>query len=147
VAGIAALGLASERVLDELPEEAVRLNNLRDRMEERILSAVTGARVNGGGSERLPNTSNIAFKGVEGEAVLFGLDEHGIATSSASACAAEETDPSYVLTEMGLSMMEAMGSIRFSLGKYSTDDHVDTLLDVLPGVVKLLRKLMPGQDS
>jgi cysteine desulfurase len=145
VPAIAALARACELAVSELESESKRYTLLRDAMEERIVSEIEGARINGAGAPRLPNTSSVAFSGVEAEAVLISLDGHGIAVSSASACAAGHTDPSHVLTAMGLSRREAEGTLRFSLGKYSQEEHIDRLLSVLPGVVERLRRLTPGE--
>jgi len=141
VPAISALGEACKLAVEELARESRRISGIRDSMEKRILDAIPGSFVNGGDSPRLPNTSNITFSGVEAEAILIIIDEHGVQASSASACAAGHTDPSHVLRAMGLSREEAEGTMRFSLGKYSKKEHVDKLLSVLPGAVERLRML------
>lgn len=138
---IAALGQACERAVAEVAEESKRLAVLRDDMERRLLASIPDIVINGSEAERLPNTSNITFTGAEGEAILIGLDEHGIAASSASACSAGHTDPSHVLTAMGVKPSGAECTMRFSLGKYSIPAHIDTICSVLPGIVERLRNL------
>lgn len=138
---IAAMGEACRLEAQEIGDESSRIRALRESMERRILAGISGSRVNGLGADRLPNTTNVTFPGAEGEAVVIGLDEAGIAASSASACAAGHTDPSGVLLAMGLSREEAKASIRLSLGKYSTEDHIDRLMTVLPGIVERIRNL------
>jgi cysteine desulfurase len=139
--GIAALAVACHLAAKEARKESDRVRTLRENLEERILAEIPGSQVNGRTAPRLSNTTNVTFPGAEGEAVVIGLDEAEIAASSASACSASRTDPSHVLIAMGLSREEAEASIRLSLGKYSTADHIDRLLTVLPGIVKHLRDL------
>ncbi len=139
--GIAAMAEACRLAAEERDREAQRIASLRDSLEERILNRIPGTSINGNRSARIPNTSNITFRGAEGEAVIFNLDEFGIAASSASACAASHTEPSRVLLAMGLSKEEADASVRFSLGRWSEVSHVERLLDVLPGIIERLRSL------
>ncbi len=141
VPAAAAMAEACESAARDLEDEGKRICALRDEMERRIIESVADAKINGRESPRLPNTSNITFKNAEGEAMLIGLDEHGIYASSASACAAGHTDPSHVLTAMGLSREEAVCTMRFSLGKSSRDDDIDRLVEVLPEIVSRLRAL------
>jgi cysteine desulfurase len=94
--------------------------------------------------QRIAGTANVRFDGADGEAVLLGLDAHGIAASSASACAAAHSEPSYVLTAMGLTRRQAEDSMRFSLGRASTDEDVENFLDVIPGVVEKARAARTG---
>jgi cysteine desulfurase len=141
VPSIAAMGTACESSARELPEESARLSSLREKLEAGLKRGIEGVRINCERSPRLPNTSNVTFHGAEGEAILIGLDERGISVSSASACAAGRSDPSHVLTAMGLSVEEASNTIRFSLGRYSREEHVTKLLEVLPPVVERLRAL------
>jgi cysteine desulfurase len=138
---IAALAEACRLISSEMPADTPRVRVLRDAMEKRILAGIPGSRVNARSADRLPNTANVMFPGAEGEAIVIGLDEAEIAASSASACAASHTEPSSVLLAMGLSREEAESSIRLSLGKYSTGQHIDRLLDVLPAIVERLRNL------
>jgi cysteine desulfurase len=139
--GIVAMAEACRLAIEERDREAQRIASLRDSFEERILNRIPGTSINGNRSARIPNTSNITFRGAEGEAVISNLDEFGIAASSASACAARHTDPSRVLLAMGLSKEEADASVRFSLGRWSEVSHVERLLDVLPGIIERLRSL------
>lgn len=140
----AALGAACSLAVEELANEAARIGALRDELENRVLSTVARASINGAGAERLPNTSNITFEGAEGEAILISLDEHGIAASSASACSAGHGEPSHVLTAMGLTKAEAESAMRFSLGKFSNSGHVNAIYAVLPSIVERLRGLTAG---
>lgn len=141
VAGIAALGEAARLACEEREPESERLRVLRDRLEDGVLKAVPGTSVNGAGTGRISNTANIRFEAADGEAIVYGLDEQRIAVSSASACAASHTEPSYVLTAMGLSRREAEDSVRFSLGRYSDATDVERCLEVLPAVVDRVRSL------
>lgn len=138
---IAAMAEACRLAVNEIPVETPRIRALRDALEKRILDEISASRVNGQTEARLPNTTNMTFPGAEGEAIVIGLDEAEIAASSASACAASHTEPSSVLLAMGLSREEAEASIRLSLGKFSTADHIERLLAVLPGIVERLRSL------
>jgi cysteine desulfurase len=139
---VAAMAEACRLIANEIPSDTPRVRALRDAMEERILAGIPASLVNARATDRLPNTSNVTFTGAEGEAIVIGLDEAEIAASSASACAASHTEPSSVLLAMGLSREEAESSIRLSLGKYTTEHHIDRLLDVLPGIVERLRNLI-----
>jgi cysteine desulfurase len=139
VPGVAAMAEAASLASAERGAESERLAALRDRLEAGIRDAVNGARVNGAAAPRVANTSNVHFDGADGEAVMIGLDEHGIAASTASACAAGSEEPSHALMAMGLSKKEAGESLRFSLGLFSTDADVDHCLKVLPGVVERVR--------
>lgn len=143
---IAAFGKAAELALARQREDALRLGRLRDRMEESILRSIPGARRNGNRSLRLPNTSNLAFSGVEAEAVLLLLDQAGVCASSGSACTTGSLHPSHVLTAMGLREELANGSIRLSLGHDTTDAEIDHLLAVLPGIVARLRAAVPPPE-
>ena len=139
VPGIVGLGAAARIVLDKLESEARRLTEMRDRMEGAIIAAVPGSVVNGGKAPRVPNTSNIAFDGVEAESLLIALDLEGIAVSTGSACSSGTVDPSHVLMAMGLPPERVQGSIRFSLGAGTTGQEIDRLLEVLPQLVARLR--------
>jgi len=139
VAGIVGFGRAAELAMAHLKDENTRVRALRDRLENRILNAVSGVVRNGARDERLPNTSNLSFEGVEAEGILLLLDELGICASSGSACTSGSLDPSHVLIAMGCSVARARGSIRFSLGIYNTESEVDFLLKNLPSIVSRLR--------
>jgi cysteine desulfurase len=143
VAGVVALGRAAERVMAHFDDENSRIRNLRDRLEERILTGIPNTLRNGAKEPRLPNTTNIAFDFLEAEAILIELDRVGICVSSGSACTAGSVEPSHVLLAMGLSPARARGCVRFSLGIYNTDAEVDYLLKQLPPIIEKLRAASP----
>jgi len=116
---------------------------LRDRLEQGLLSAVPNARVNGTRESRLPNTANISFQFVEGEAILLMMDAFGICASSGSACTSGSLEPSHVLRAMGVPFTFAHGSIRFSLSRFNTDAEVDLVLKELPPIIARLRQISP----
>src|SRR5688572_15040972 len=147
VAGIVAFGKAAELALAHLNEENTRVRAMRDRLETTILSKIPNAIRNGGKEPRWPNTSNIAFDGIEAEAILMQLDQAGICASSGSACTTGSLEPSHVLTAMGVSPMRARGSVRFSLGIYNTEAEVDYALERLPGIVEKLRAISPAAEE
>ena len=143
VPGIVGLGEAAALARKKLPAEAERLTDLRDRLEGSILERIETTTVNGPGTARVPNTTNIHFEGLEGEALVIALDLKGMAVSSGAACSSGAVEPSHVLIAIGLSADQARSSIRFSLGQQNDAQQVDTLLDALPGVVQHLRHLSP----
>ena len=138
-AGIVAFGRAAELALGLLESEGVRLAAMRDRLEQGLLDRVPGTARNGAQEPRLPNTTNLAFAGVEAEAVLLMLDRIGVCASSGSACTTGSLAPSHVLTAMGIGAERARGSLRLSLGRYNTDEDVDYLLTHLPRIIARLR--------
>ena len=140
VPAIVGLGAAAEIAGGKLAAEGARLAALRDRLEAALLDRVPDATVNGGG-ERVPNTTNISFHGVEAEALLIALDLEGIAVSTGSACSSGTLEPSHVLRAMGLTPRRAQSSIRFSLGLGNTDHDVERVVEVLPPLVARLRAL------
>jgi cysteine desulfurase len=142
VPGIVALGKAAELAQVALPNVAEE-QKLRDRLEWGLLSAIPNTVINGDPVRRLPNTTNIGFKYIEGEAILLSLNEYGICASSGSACTSGSLEPSHVLRGMGLPYSVLHGSIRFSLSRYTTEAEVDRVLEVMPGVVERLRALSP----
>jgi len=144
VANIVAFGRAAELALKNLQQATTRVRALRDQLEEGILNSIPGTARNGAREPRLPNTSNIAFAGVEAEGILMLLDQAGICASSGSACTTGSLDPSHVLTAMGCSAARARGSIRFSLDIYNTGAEVDYVLKHLPGIIAKLRANAPG---
>jgi len=144
VASIVAFGRAAELAMASLPDEDTRVRALRDRLEDGILAGIQGTSRNGAKEPRLPNTSNVAFDGVEAEGILMLLDQAGICASSGSACTTGSLDPSHVLTAMGCSAARARSSIRFSLGIYNTEAEVDYVLNHLPGIIAKLRANAPG---
>jgi cysteine desulfurase len=143
VAGIVGLGEAAELAREELSERASRPSALRDRLEEGLLAQVPHARVNGSRAYRTPNTTNISFSCIEGEALVIALDLKGIACSTGAACSSGAIEPSHVLTAIGLPPVEARASLRFSLGRENTEEDVEFALSVVPGVFERLRELSP----
>jgi cysteine desulfurase len=143
VANIVAFGRAAELATANLEDENTRVRALRDKLEAGILGAIPGTVRNGAKEPRLPNTTNIAFDGVEAEGILMLLDQAGICASSGSACTTGSLDPSHVLTAMGCSAARARSSIRFSLSVYNTEAEVDYLLARLPGIIAKLRASAP----
>jgi len=144
VAGIVGLGAAAELARTWLAEDGAHaLANLRDRLERGILASVEEAGVNGGGADRVVNTSNLYFDHVEAEALVIALDLKGLAVSGGSACQSGATEPSHVLTAMGLSEARARASVRFSLSRLTTEDEVDAVVQMVPAAVARLRELAP----
>lgn len=143
VADIIAFGKAAELARASLETDVERIRILRNRMEEGIMAAIPGVTLNGAKEPRLANTSNLSFADCEAEAILLLLDREGMCASSGSACTTGSLAPSHVLTAMGLSPEHAMGAIRFSLSKYSTDAEVDQLLAKLPGIIQTIRGESP----
>ncbi len=147
VAGIVGFGEAARLAALEADSEAQRLAKLRDRLEAGLLASIEGIRVNGRDGPRLPGTSNVSIDGVEGESLLLMLDAKQIAASSGSACTSGSLDPSHVLLAMGLSPELAHGSLRFSLGRTSTDEDIDAVLSALPIIVERLRSIAPLRET
>jgi cysteine desulfurase len=143
VAGIVGLGKAAEIARGSLAADAERVGGLRDQLERGLLSRVADARVNGAGGARTPNTTNITFDGIEGEALVIALDLKGLACSTGAACSSGAVEPSHVLTAIGLNAEEARGSLRFSLGRHTTAEGVAFALEVIPAAVAKLRELSP----
>ncbi len=143
VPGIVGLGRAAELAAASLAADAERVRALRDRLERELLARVPYARVNGAGAPRTPNTTNIVFPFVEGEALVIALDLKGIACSTGAACSAGAVEPSHVLTAIGLAPEDARASLRFSLGHDTTDEEIDYAIAVIPGAVEHLRELSP----
>ncbi|WP_353933239.1 cysteine desulfurase NifS [Okeanomitos corallinicola TIOX110] len=147
VPGIIALGKAAELELLNLQEATKREIKLRDRLEKALLEKIPDCEVNGDVKNRLPNTSNIGFKYIEGEAILLLLNKHGICASSGSACTSGSLEPSHVLRAMGLPYTTLHGSIRFSLCRYTTEEEVDQVIAVMPEIVEKLRALSPFKND
>ena len=144
VPGIVALGKAAELAQHWLASPApAELAQLRDRLEQGILAQVDEAGINGGGAPRVANTTNIYFDHVEAEALVIALDLKGLSVSGGSACQSGATEPSHVLTAMGLSPARARASIRFSLSKLTTEEEVDEAIRLVPAAVAHLRELSP----
>ena len=130
-----------------LPLETGRLEALRDRLETGILARVPDSGVNGGGLSRTPNTTNVYFDGLEGEALVISLDLKGFAVSSGSACSSGAVEPSHVLLAMGLPSERARASLRFSLGHTNNEEQVDALIEAVAESAAHLRKLSPTYTS
>jgi cysteine desulfurase len=146
VPGIVGLGVACELARAHAADAAHELR-LQQRLEREVTERIPHVLVNGGGAPRLPNTTNVSFEYVEGEGILFALNEHGICASSGSACTSGSLDPSHVLKAMGVPFTAVHGSLRLSTSRYTTDADLDTLLDVLPGVIASLRRMSPYWDQ
>lgn len=145
VAGIIGLGKAAELAQLHLADVATE-KKLRDRLEKGLL-AIPDTEINGDRKNRLPNTTNIGFKYIEGEAILLSLNQYGICASSGSACTSGSLEPSHVLRAMGLPYTTLHGSIRFSLSRYTTEAEIDRILEVMPGIVQRLRDLSPFNND
>ena len=143
VASIIALGKAAELAMRKFDEEASHVRMLRDRLEQALVGCCPDAQINGDIEHRLPNTTNISFGFVEGEAILLRLDEYGICASSGSACTSGSLEPSHVLRAMGVPCTFINGSVRFSLSRYNTEKEIDRVIEVLPGVIRDLRTISP----
>jgi cysteine desulfurase len=143
VPGIVGLGKACELAAKNIEQENSRVKSLRDKLENEILEKCPDSMLNGDKENRLPNTSNISFEYIEGEAILLMLDKHGICASSGSACTSGSLEPSHVLRAMGVPFTAAHGSIRFSLSRYNTEEEVDYTIEKMPGIINRLRKLSP----
>ena len=146
VASIVGLGRACQLAKESIKEERKRIENLRDRLENTLLQKIPNARVNGNREKRLPNTSNIGFEFVEGEAILLMLDEKGIAASSGSACTSDSLAPSHVLKAMGVPLTFIQGSIRFSLSRYNNDSDINYIIEHLPPIIRRLREISPYKE-
>lgn len=142
-ASIVALGKAAEMAMEHMEYENTFVAAMRDRLEEGILSAVSHCFVTGDPENRLPNTCNIAFEFIEGEAILMLLNKQGIAASSGSACTSGSLEPSHVMRAMNIPYTAAHGSTRFSLSRYNTMDEIERVIAAVPPIVAQLRKLSP----
>jgi cysteine desulfurase len=142
VPGIVGLGKAVELAMQNLDADVVRLAALRDRFENALL-ALPGVRVNGNVRERAPNTSNLSFEAAGGEALVIALDLQGVMCSSGAACSSGAVEPSHVLTAMGLTPEQARSSLRFSLGRPTTEHEIDEAIRIIPPVVERRRALSP----
>jgi cysteine desulfurase len=143
VPGAVGLGQAAECAASGQAAESARLAGLRDRLESGILARVPNAGVNGGRSARIPNTTNLYFDYLEGEAMIIALDLRGFAVSSGSACSSGSVEPSHVLLAIGLGAERARASIRFSLGRSNTAEQVDALIEAVLDSVAHLRRISP----
>lgn len=141
VSGIVGLGAATELALAEMDEEAERLCALRDELQRRLSERIDRVWPNGDPTDRLPGTLNLSFEGVEGESLILSLDLEGVAVSSGSACTAGLSEPSHVLTAMGVPPRLAESSLRFSLGRDNGSSDLEYVADVMPPIVKRLRSM------
>jgi cysteine desulfurase len=142
VPGVVGLAAAARLAFQEMDETAPRLRSYRKRLIERI-GEIPGTRLNGHETESLPHITNFSFAGIEGESLVMKLDEHGIATSTGSACSSPNLEPSHVLVAIGVPLTMAHGSLRISTGRQTTTEEIDTLIEVLPRVVEELRAISP----
>ena len=140
---IVGLAKACELATENLETEAKTVGAMRDRLEAGILEKCPNVRVNGDRDHRLPNTLNVSFEYIEGEAIAYRLSDLGICISTGSACASGSLDPSHVIRAMGVPFVAVHGSVRFSLSRYNTMDEVDYVLDKLPPVIRTLRDMSP----
>jgi cysteine desulfurase len=141
VPGIAGLGTAAELASNRLSSDSESIGALRDRLEAAILDRIPGSGVNGSRWNRVPNTSNLYFDGIDGEALTIALDLRGFAVSTGAACSSGAIAPSHVLTAIGLDADRARASMRFSLGRANTADQVDALIEALTASVQHLRRI------
>jgi len=143
VPGIVGFGLAAELARQEMSEEAERLAYLRDKLIKGILEGIDHTHLNGHPSSRLPNNVDVTFDFVEGESIVLNLDLEGICASTGSACSSSSLESSHVLLAMGLSPEQAHGSLRLTLGKWTTEEMIEQVLDVLPRIIGKLRAISP----
>ena len=143
VPGIVGFGKAVEVRGRDMHDEAVRVTALRDRLWQGIAARVPDARLNGHPTERLPGTASICYRHVESESIVLGLDLKGIAVSAGSACTSGNVEPSYVLVAMGVPIDWAMGAVRSSLGRSTTADDIDYVIDSVEPLVRKLRQALP----
>jgi len=143
VPAIVGMGKAAEIAAQTMADESVLLTRLRDRLHTEIANEIPYSYLNGHPTARLPNNLNMRFSYIEGESLVLSLDMEGIAVSSGSACSSKTLEPSHVLRAIGLAHEEAHGSLLFSLGRWNSDDDVDRVLSVLPGIVGRLRRMSP----
>ena len=144
---IVGLGVACDKARSNLTYETTEVKRLRDKLENGILKNVFNARLNTGLANRVPNTTNIGFEYIEGELILLHLSDLGICASSGSACTSGSLEPSHVLRAMNVPFTAIHGSIRFSLSKYTTENDIDYVNSVLPGIIEKIRNLSPYQEE
>jgi len=141
VAGIVGFGEAARIMSEEMEADTAHIMPMRDRLMDSVLESIEDTTLNGPRERRLPNNANIRLAYIEGESLLLSLDMEGISVSSGSACSAKTLEPSYVQLAMGIKHEEAHGSLQFTFGRWSTDEDVDMVLEVLPGIAKRLREM------
>ncbi len=147
VPNIVAFGKACELARTALVEDQNRLRGMRDRFEQGVFERISDVTLNGDVESRLPNISNLSFRQIEGEGLLINLDMQGVAVSTGSACSSGSLEPSPVIRALGRDDELARGAIRFSFGRFNTEDDVDRVLEVLPGAIANLRKLSPPKTT
>ncbi len=143
IGGIAGFGAAAELAAAEMEAKVPRIKALRDRLADGLLSAMADVVLNGNPDARLPNNVHIGIRYIEGEAICLQLDTVGVCASTGSACSSEALEPSHVLLALGVPTLEAHGSVRFSLGRGTTEEEVDYVIEQLPPIVKRLRAMSP----
>ena len=143
VASIVGLGRACELAAEMMEEENTRVKALRDKLEQGLMASIPKSMLNGHPEKRLPNTTNVSFEYVEGEAILLHMNQYNICASSGSACTSGSLEPSHVLRAMGVPFTAAHGSIRFSLSVYNTEEEVDFVLEKMPPIIANLREMSP----
>ena len=143
VASIVGLGKAAELAKQQRETTALKTSALRDKLEKNLLERIPHSMVNGDTKYRLPNTTNISYEYVEGEAILLMMNEFGICASSGSACTSGSLEPSHVLRAMGVPFTAAHGSIRYSLSDYNTEEEIDFIIEHTPPIIERLRELSP----
>jgi cysteine desulfurase len=143
VPGIAGFAKAVELVKEEMPKEIERQTRLRDKIIEFVLNNIDDTFLNGHRTKRLPNNVNLGIRFIEGESIVLDLDSESIAASTGSACSSKSLDPSHVLLAIGLKPQDAHGSLRVSVGRFTTEDDINYFLEKLPPIVERLRKMSP----
>ena len=143
VPGIVGFGHAIELAQHEMAEEVARLTYLRDQLIKGLMERIAHVRLNGHPQKRLPNNVNVSIEFVEGESMCLSLDLEGICASTGSACSSGSLEPSHILLALGLSHQQARGSLRFTLGNWTTEEDIERLLEVLPRIVTKLRAISP----
>ncbi len=147
VPAIVGFAKACELCKEEMKKESQRQTKLREKLIKGVLGKIEASYLNGHPTERLPNNANFRFDFVEGESIIIQLDLMGVAASTGSACSSEKLEPSHVLLAIGLRHEQAHGSLRLSLGRWTTEKDVDYVLKILPGIIKNLRKISPFKGS
>ena len=140
---IVGMGVAAELALASFDKENTYVRKLRDDLQARLTAAIPNVRVNGDQEHRLPNTTNLSFEYIEGESILMHMDIYGICASSGSACTTGSLEPSHVMRAMGVPYTAAHGAIRFSFSRYNTQEDVDAVVDVMPGIISKIRAISP----
>lgn len=147
VPGIVGLGKAAEIARASLAEDAIRISALRDELERGLLARIPNSHANAAAGPRAPNTTNLLFPGIEGEALIIALDLKGLACSTGAACSSGAVEPSHVLTAIGLPPEDARASIRFSLGRHTSPQEIAAALEIVPAAVAQLRELSPAYQK